>query len=33
VKRRIRERLQGMGINHSTIEFEPQSMQCEECDL
>jgi cobalt-zinc-cadmium efflux system protein len=33
VKRSIREKLQSMGINHSTIEFEPQSMQCEECDL
>jgi len=33
LKRNIRKSLQSLGINHSTIEFEPTSVQCEECDL
>jgi cobalt-zinc-cadmium efflux system protein len=33
VKQNIRMKLQSLGINHSTIEFEPHTTQCEECDL
>jgi cobalt-zinc-cadmium efflux system protein len=33
MKRSIRERLVRMGIDHSTVEFEPSSRVCPDCDL
>jgi cobalt-zinc-cadmium efflux system protein len=33
VKKSIHETLNSMGIDHSTVEFEPSSRICKDCDL